>query len=119
MSTRASIDYRDFAWALRIAESENNAHAWGDGGRAYGAYQMHAAFVWEWGPDTVPVSWTWADLFESCMVNFWAAARKPIDFETARELATGFHLHGQPNEKPEPDPEHDKRFTAALEQCLA
>jgi hypothetical protein len=118
MSTRESIDYPDFAWALGQAESKFNLEAWGDGGRACGAYQMHPAFVWQWGPDVVPVGWNWADLFDTCLENFWLAAAKPVDFEKARALATGFHLHGQPNEKPEPDPEHDKRFTAALEQRL-
>lgn len=84
------MDYEKWRSALAMTESQNNPHAWGDEGLAVGRWQMHPAFVWDFGPDDVTVRESWDALFMSTLLNFFTE-RGPVVKDPVR-LAMEFHL---------------------------
>lgn len=89
-------EFEKFARALAEIESANNERAWGDdAGRgmnylACGRWQMHPAFLWDYGPKEVGVLWSWNTLFEQTLYNFWL--ENGGAGESQVRIAMRFHL---------------------------
>jgi hypothetical protein len=84
------MNYAKWCTALALTESQNNQRAWGDQGLACGRWQMHPAFVWDYGPDNVAVRASWDDIFSAALAGFFQE-RAPITTDPVK-LAMEFHL---------------------------
>lgn len=102
------MDYQKWSYALAMTESTNNPHAWGDSGQAVGRWQMHPAFVWQYGPDDVGLSETWNDVCAQALQAFFneRSARTP----DAVRLAMEFHLGVEGVAKGQWDAAYENRF---------
>lgn len=113
----ADVTFAAFADALARTESNRDAHAWGDQGRACGAWQMHPDFVDTYYPnDAVFVGMTWQQFFFAVLRTFWVAH---VDGDTgtragAVALAMRFHLGGRAFERGDKDEVYEARFRVAL-----
>ncbi len=95
MSTLTS-NFEKFALALALTESDDNERAWGDDGGhgvnylACGRWQMHPAFVWEFGPAQVQVLDSWNTVFKHTLFNFWMS--RGAAGRSENQIAMEFHL---------------------------
>lgn len=88
-----TLEFNKWKAALAMTESTNNDRAWGDEGLAVGRWQMHPAFVWDFGPDDVAVRESWDALFADTLLNFYAtrAPHVPDPVKLAMEFHLGLH----------------------------
>ena len=109
-----------FIRAVELVESRDNQQAWGDSGRAAGAWQDHPSMYATWGPRPadfggVERDWNWA--FRFATARFYQTARRDWPEKTDLEIAMALHLHGQlrwdGNEEA-----YAGRFTTALESLM-
>ena len=103
------IDFDKFLNALAMTESNDDTKAWGDEGLAVGRFQMHPAFVWDYGPDTVGVVWSWDHVFRETLRNF-LAEREPIHNGDAVHIVMEFHLGVSAVSKGQWDKAYAERF---------
>lgn len=84
------LEFEKWRAALANTESNDNDRAWGDEGLAVGRWQMHPAFVWDFGPDVVTVRESWDALFSATLRNFWDERSRVTP--DGVKLAMEFHL---------------------------
>lgn len=83
--------YLKWRHALALVESGDDPNgSFGDAGQALGRWQMHPAFVWQWGPDEVGLSETWDQVCAAALLAFYTARSK--ESQSALYLAMEFHL---------------------------
>jgi hypothetical protein len=111
---RESPGFEKFALALGLTESAGNERAWGDphnGGiwyRACGRWQMHPAFVWEFGPGQVGLDDSWDYVFQITLNNFYdARLRAGV---SAYRMAMEFHLGVAAVKQGKTDTDYAERF---------
>lgn len=86
-------------WYAALCHVEGAGVDWppiGDDGQALGPAQMHPSFFVQWYRP-MPGQWhdTWLQAFHAAAYNFWLRGTH-VDGSTDRQMAVGFHLHGQP-----------------------
>jgi hypothetical protein len=89
-------EFKRFARALALTESNDKETAWGDGKSdktaylACGRWQMHPAFFQTWTHGVYGVEASWDDVFESTLLHFWTVRRQFTD--NVWRIAMEFHL---------------------------
>src|SRR5271168_4996330 len=114
---------QQFAAAIALVESTNNPEEWGDNvgtpplPQAFGRYQMHMDFIWEWAHDLgiSPNLGETVDSFQCRLIQGYFAKRMSQGFLPI-EAAVSFHI-GHPTFPNDPDwnnKNYPERFTRAV-----
>jgi hypothetical protein len=110
---------KQFAQVIAEIESGGDPEAWGDHGRAMGAYQVRPAWLWEWAHTlgvAPPVGVDWDDWVRTVVEAF---AGEMIQRTTPVRLAMYFHLgHPAIEQSDTWDKTYAAKFEAAAQKLV-
>lgn len=104
------MGFTRWAEVLAKTESDNNWRATGDTGLAFGRWQMHPAFFFDYFPGRPGVEESWDTWFGKALVAFYTRRMKIHGDE--RKAAMEFHLGVFAVEQGEWDAKYEARWRA-------